>query len=102
LREVSEFAAPALLAERDLEMIPRKELMELLQKRLRSLVPGDKVDQIANEILELEGGWEEMNISHQDMGYSTSVSCPDICWLADQVDQGAVIKLYRKKKPQGT
>ncbi len=79
-------------------MIPRKELTELLKGRLQSIVPEEKVKQLVNDILELEGGWEEMNISHQDMGYSMSVNCPDICWLADQVDHGAVIKLYRKKK----
>ena len=81
-------------------MIPRKELTNLLQNRLRGVVPQGKMDQLVGDILALEGGWEEMNISHQDMGYSMSVNCPDICWLAAQVDQGAVIKLYRKKKQQ--
>jgi hypothetical protein len=81
-------------------MIPRKELRKLLQDRLRNVMSDDKVDQLVSEILDLEGGWEEMDISHRDMGYSVSVNCPDICWLADQVDQGSVIRLYRKKKPQ--
>jgi hypothetical protein len=83
-------------------MIPRKELTDLLQGRLKGVVPRDKVDELVSAILGLEGGWEEMNISHKDMGYSMSVNCPDICWLADQVDQGAVIKLYRKKKLQAS
>ncbi len=83
-------------------MIPRKELMDLLQERLKGAIPEEKVNALVSDILELEGGWEEMNVSHQDMGYSMSVSCTDICWLADQVDHGAVIKLYRKKKSPTT
>ena len=78
-------------------MIPRKELTDLMHDRLHQL-PKEKVDLLIDEILELEGGWEEMNVSHKDMGYSMSVNCSDICFLADQVDQGAVFKLYRKKK----
>ena len=81
-------------------MIPRKELLNLLRNRLQSVVPQEKVDQLARDILALEGGWEEMDISHRDRAYSMSVNYPDICWLADQVDQGAAIKLYRKKKLQ--
>ncbi len=79
-------------------MIPRKELLSLLEARLKGALPPEAVQILAGEILELENGWEEMHISHQDMGYSVSVKCSDICWLADQVDHGAVLKLYRKKK----
>ncbi len=87
---------------KDDRMIPRKELLELLQHRLRGVVPEGKVDDLVGDILKLEGDWEEMNVSHRDMGYSMSVNCPDICWLADQVDHGAIIKLYRKKRLQGS
>ena len=79
-------------------MIPRNELVSLLQRRLNGVVPQEKLDQLVADILGLEDGWEEMSISHRDMGYSMSVNCPDICWLADQIEQGAVIKLFRKKK----
>ncbi len=79
-------------------MIPRKELINLLRDRLKGAVSPEKVDDLAGEIMNLEGEWEEMDVSHRDMGYSVSVNCQDICWLADQVDRGAVIKLYRKKK----
>ena len=79
-------------------VIPRKELVTLIQDRLKGALPQEKVDELAGDILSLEGEWEEMDISHEDMGYSVSVNCQDICWLADQVDHGAVFKLYRKKK----
>jgi hypothetical protein len=79
-------------------MIPRRELTELLQSRLTTYMPTEKVDELISAILGLEADWEELDVAHRDMGYSMSVNCPDICWLADQVDRGAVFKLYRKKK----
>lgn len=81
-------------------MIPRKELEELLQNRLEGMIPQQKVEELIQEIEGLEAGWEEMNLAHRDMGYSMSVLCPDICWLADQVYKGAAIKVFRKKKDQ--
>lgn len=79
-------------------MIPRGELAELLRKWLQDAWPQHRIDQLAGEILDLESGWEEIDISHSDMGYSMSANCSEICWLAEQIDRGAIIKLYRKKK----
>ncbi len=82
-------------------MIPRTELAELLRNRLSDSLSQEKLDELANEILNLEAGWEELDVSHKEMGYSMSVNCPDICWLADQVDHGSVIRMYRKKPTGG-
>jgi len=79
-------------------MILRNELMELLRDRLHDHLPQDKIESLTGEILALENGWEEMNISHQDLGYSHSDLCSSICWLANQTEEGSVIKLFRKKK----
>ena len=79
-------------------MIPQEELAELLRKRLQDVLSRHRIDELVGEILGLESGWEEMDIPHSDMGYSVSASCPDICWLAEQIDRGSIIKLYRKKK----
>ena len=46
----------------------------------------------------LETEWEEVDVPHQDMGYTRSDLCSSICWLADQTDQGSVIRFQRKKK----
>ena len=78
-------------------MIPRTELAGLLRNRLGAYLSNEKLDELATEILSLEGGWEELDVSHKEMGYSMSVNCTDICWLAEQVDHGAVIKMCRKK-----
>jgi len=80
-------------------MISRVELTKLLQDRLSKSVPQHQIDELVSEILGLEVGWEEMDIPHGDMGYSTSNMCSEICWLSDQVDRGSQFKLYRRKKP---
>jgi hypothetical protein len=79
-------------------MIPRNELAELLRSRLPGNISQEKIDQLVDEILSLEGDWEEMNVPHRDMGYTRSDLCSSICWLAEQTEQGAVIKFHRKKK----
>jgi hypothetical protein len=79
-------------------MVPRRELEELLQNRLKGVLPQQEFRDLVTEIERLEDDWEEMKVAHREMGYSMSVNCPDICWLADQVYSGAQIKLYRRKK----
>lgn len=80
-------------------MLSDKELTELLQNRLRNHLTPAEIEKLVADILALENGWEEVGIAPSDMGYSVSVGCADICWLADQVDRGAVFKIYRKKIP---
>ena len=79
-------------------MISRNELAELLRNRLHGNVPQDKIDQLVGEILSLETEWEEVDVPHRDMGYTRSDLCSSICWLADQTEQGSVIRFQRKKK----
>ncbi len=78
-------------------MIAREELTQLLQKRLQDCVSAERIETIVRDIQELDQGWEEMSVRPQDMGYSTSLDCSSICWLASQIEQGAVLKIYRKK-----
>lgn len=78
-------------------MIPHHELTELLRSKLGNEIPPDRIERIAADIAALEDTWEEVPITHSDMGYSVAVGCADICWLADQIDHGAVFKIFRKK-----
>ncbi len=80
-------------------MIPQREITELLRTRLREFMPPEKLEELIAEVKELDGEWEELEVAHRDFGYSVSETCPDICWLAEQVDRGSVLRLYRKKKP---
>jgi hypothetical protein len=78
-------------------MIPRMELGKLLKDRLRGLVPPEKVEELLSAIDELDEGWEELEVTHRDMGYSVRAVCPDICSLTEQVDRGAAFRLYRRR-----
>jgi hypothetical protein len=79
-------------------MIPRDELTSLLRARLDKLLSQQEVDELAAQILAIDNEWEEVDVPHRDMGYSMSDLCSSICWLANQGEQGAVIKFQRKKK----
>jgi hypothetical protein len=79
-------------------MIPRDELTSLLRARLEKLLSQQEIDALATQILAIENEWEEMDVPHRDMGYSMSDLCSSICWLANQSEEGAVIKFQRKKK----
>ncbi len=79
-------------------MISRNELLDLLHDRLHQHLPEDQIERLTRDILALEGVWEEMDISHKDLGYSHSDLCSSICWLADQAEHGSVVKMLRKKK----
>ena len=83
-------------------MIPEKDLEALLRNRLHETMPSQKIDEMVSEIKSLGDGWEEVTVGHRDTGYSMSVNCADICWFADHVYQGEVIKLYSKKKVAAT
>jgi len=79
-------------------MIPRDQLTSLLRARLEKLLSQQELDELAAQILAIENEWEEMDVPHRDMGYCMSDLCSSICWLANQTEQGAVIKFQRKKK----
>ena len=81
-------------------MIPEKELEELLQSRLQGSISPTQIQSLLLDIRKLGNEWEEVNVAHKEMGYSMSVNCPDICWLADQIYQGEVIRMFRRKKVQ--
>ncbi len=51
-------------------MIPEKELEALLRNRLHETMPSQKIDDLVSEIKSLGDGWEEVSVSHRDMGYS--------------------------------
>ena len=78
-------------------MIPTKEMNMLLHERLDGLLPNQQVEQLFHDIQSLEDEWEEVKVAHREMGYSMSVNCPDICWLADEVYKGSILKIYRRK-----
>jgi hypothetical protein len=78
-------------------MIPRKELHELVQRRLKEAMPRSEIERLISEITALEREWEELSLARLDMSREIPLQCFD-CWLEDQLRQGADIRLYFKKR----
>jgi hypothetical protein len=74
-------------------MILHKELQELLRKRLEGTISSDRVEQLGREIEGLENDWEEIDVRHLDGSSCSVVNCIE-CWLEEQLDKGAEIRLY--------
>jgi hypothetical protein len=79
-------------------MIDREKVLTVLQKRF----PGSALDQLAaaaNAIVGLDDEWEDVTVREREMGYHFSIQCGEICYLADQVQQGAQVRLFMKRPP---
>ncbi|MEW5983733.1 MAG: hypothetical protein AB1806_15380 [Acidobacteriota bacterium] len=79
-------------------MIDREKVLVVLRKRF----PGSSPEQIAaaaNAIVGLEDEWMDVTDREPQMGYHFSVQCGEICFLADQVQQGAQFRLLMRRAP---
>ncbi len=77
-------------------MIDREKVLAVLQKRF----PGSASDQVAaaaNAIVGLEDEWEDVTEREPELGYHFSVQCGEICYLADQVRQGAELRVFLRR-----
>ena len=77
-------------------MIDREKVLAVLQKRF----PGATSDQVAaaaNAIVGLDDEWVDVTAREPELGYHFSVQCGEICYLADQVQQGAQFRLLMKR-----
>lgn len=77
-------------------MIDRERVLAVLQKRF----PGSAADQLAaaaNAIVGLEDDWVDVTSREAEFGYHFSVQCSEICFLADEVQQGAQVRVFMKK-----
>jgi hypothetical protein len=77
-------------------MIDREKVLTVLQKRF----PGSGPNQLAaavNAIVGLEDDWVDVTSREAELGYHFSVQCGEICFLADQVQQGSQFRLFMKK-----
>lgn len=77
-------------------MIDREKVLVVLRKRF----PGSSPDQIAgaaNAIVGLDDEWIDVSEREPQMGYHFSVQCGEICFLADQIQQGAQFRLLMRR-----
>ena len=81
-------------------MIDREKVLAVLHKRF----PGSSCDQLAaaaNAIVGLEDEWVDVTRREPEMGYHVSDQCARICFLADQRQQGAELRILVKRESEG-
>jgi hypothetical protein len=77
-------------------MIDREKVLAVLQKRF----PGASADQFAaaaNAIVGLDDEWEDVTDHEPEFGYHFSIQCGEICYLAEQNQQGVQFRIFRKR-----
>jgi hypothetical protein len=77
-------------------MIDREKVLTVLHKRF----PGASVDQLAaaaNAIVGLDDEWEDVTSREAELGYNYSLQCAEICYLAEQVQQGTEFRIFMKR-----
>jgi hypothetical protein len=77
-------------------MIDREKVLTVLHKRF----PGASVDQLAaaaNAIVGLDDEWEDVTSREAELGYNYSLQCSEICYLAEQVQQGTEFRIFMKR-----
>lgn len=73
-------------------------LAELIREELGGAVARERLDHLTHKIAQLEAEWEEMPVPPDQMGYTASSLCSDICILAERIMAGDKIRVYRKKQ----
>jgi hypothetical protein len=81
-------------------MIDREKVLSVLLKRFPGSAP-DQVAAAANAIVGLEDEWEDVTAREPELGDHFSVQCSETCYLADQMQQGAEIRVLLRRPPRG-
>ncbi len=77
-------------------MIDREKVLAVLHKRFPGATP-DQFAAAANAIVGLDDEWEDVTTHEAEFGYHFSVQCGEICYLAEQVQQGGQFRIFRKR-----
>jgi hypothetical protein len=77
-------------------MIDRQNVVTILERWFPG-APEHVIDGAANALAGLEEEWQEVTSKEEELGYHYSPQCMSICYLADQVEQGAQFRLFRKR-----
>jgi hypothetical protein len=78
-------------------MLDRETVLAVLRKRF----PGAGavcLAEAANAIVGLEDTYEEIALEEEDLGYHASVQCLDICALAERIQPGDEVRIFRKRR----
>jgi hypothetical protein len=77
-------------------MIDREKVLAVLRKRF----PGAAAEQVAaaaNAIVGLEDEWDDVTGHEPEFGYHFSAQCGEICYLAEQQQQGGHFRVFRRR-----
>jgi len=77
-------------------MIEREDVQTILRRWFPD-APDYSIDSATSRIVGLSDGWVEVTSKEEEMGYHYSSTCPNICYLADQVDHGAELRLFLRR-----
>ena len=77
-------------------MIDREKVLAVLHKRFPSSTLEVRAA-AANAIVGLDDEWEDVTAREPELGYNASAQCADICFLADQRQQGTEFRLLMKR-----
>ena len=79
-------------------MILKSDIQRVLQEYFGTMTDARTINLAADEIVDLEVEWEQLDVPIEELGFTKAVNCPDICFLAEQVYKGETIRLFRKRK----
>jgi hypothetical protein len=77
-------------------MVDREKVLAVLVKRFPGSTPEQQAA-AANVIVGLGDEWEEVTDREAELGYHFSIQCSDICYLANEIENGAQFRLFRKR-----
>jgi len=77
-------------------MVDREKVLAVLARRFPGSTP-EQLAAAANAIVGLDEEWEEVTDREAELGYHFSIQCSDICYLANEIENGAVFRLFRKR-----
>ena len=77
-------------------MIDRDKVVAVLRRRFCNATP-EVIASAANAIVGLDDEWEEVTDRVGEFGFAVSSECNDICYLAEQIQNGALVRIYRRR-----
>ncbi len=77
-------------------MIDRDKVVAVLRRRFPE-APVDAVASAANAIVGLDDEWEEVTQRVTDFGFNVTPDCKDICYLAEEIERGSLVRVFRRR-----
>lgn len=79
-------------------MVDREKVLAVLAKRFPGSTP-EQLAAAANAIVGLNDEWEEVTDREAELGYHFSIKCGEICFLANEVENGAQFRFFCRRSP---